>query len=57
MKTKKVRHRDFEDFLNEKLQDSELALEYLNEALMDEDPRIFLVALKDVLVAQVLKTD
>ena len=49
---KKTRHRDFEEYLSEKLQDPELALGYLNEALMDEDQRVFLLALKDVLTAQ-----
>lgn len=34
------------------LQDTENAVAYLNEALMDEDPRMFLLALKDVLEAQ-----
>jgi len=51
-KNLKNRHRDFEDYLSEKLQDPELALGYLNEALMDEDQQVFLLALKDVLIAQ-----
>lgn len=38
--------------LLEELQDPTLALAYLNEALTDEDQRVFLVALKDVLEAQ-----
>ncbi len=49
---KKRSHRDFQEFLMEKLQDPELALAYLNEALTDEDQRVFLLALKDVLAAQ-----
>ena len=51
MKQKK-QHRDFQDYLHEKLQDSKEALAYLNEALKDEDDRVFLVALKDVLEAR-----
>ncbi len=44
--------RTYEEKLMEDLQDSELAIAYLNEALMDEDPRVFLLALKDVCAAQ-----
>ena len=33
----------------ERLQDSELAIEYLNESAQDEDQRVFLLALKDVI--------
>ena len=36
----------------EDLQDYDLASAYLNEALLDEDPHIFLLALKNVLQAQ-----
>lgn len=51
--TKKIqRHKKFEDFLQEELQDPEVAMGYLNEALADEDPHIFLIALKDVINAQ-----
>ena len=46
------RHIDFNDYLIERLQDPELALAYLNEALKDEDPRVFLLALKRVVEAQ-----
>ena len=49
---KKRNHRDFQDYLLEKLKDQELALNYLNEALIDEDQRVFLLALKNVLEAQ-----
>lgn len=48
MKRKK-QHRDFQDYLNQKLLDPKEALAYLNAALNDEDERVFLVALKDVL--------
>lgn len=37
--------------LMEHLKDSELALAYLNEAIKDEDQRVFLLALKDVIEA------
>lgn len=51
--TKKKRiHRDFNEYLNARLQDRKLALDYLNEALNDEDERVFLLALKDVIAAQ-----
>ena len=40
-----------EDLIKE-LQDQAEAIAYLNAALMDEDARIFLVALKNVLEAQ-----
>ncbi len=43
---------DYQEELIESLQDPDEALEYLNAALMDEDPRIFLVALKNVIEAQ-----
>ena len=38
--------------LDERLKDPEHALGYLNATLMDEDQRVFLQALKDVLHAQ-----
>lgn len=40
--------RSYQDKLIQDLQDPELASLYLNEALKDEDPRIFLLALKNV---------
>lgn len=51
MKNKR-QHRDFQEYLNTKLLDKKEALAYLNEALNDEDERVFLVALKDVLEAR-----
>ena len=49
---KKRIFRDYQEKLIHDLQDSNLASAYLNEALKDEDPRIFLLALKHVLEAQ-----
>lgn len=50
-KIKKLRHRDFREFVLEQLKDPELALGYLNECLKADDQRVFLVALKNVLEA------
>lgn len=52
MKTKKRIHRDFQEFLLENLQDPREAAAYLKAALADEDERVFLLALRDVLEAQ-----
>jgi probable addiction module antidote protein len=49
---KKRKFRDYQEKLIQDLKDPELASAYLNEALLDEDPRIFLLALKNVYVAQ-----
>lgn len=48
----KRKFRDYQEKHIQDLQDTELAVEYLNVALMDEDPRIFLLALKNVCEAQ-----
>lgn len=48
----KPRLIDYHDELIKSLQDPEEAREYLNAALMDEDPRIFLLALRNVVEAQ-----
>lgn len=48
----KKRHKDFQEYLLQSLSDPKEALAYLNEALMDEDQRVFLLALRDVLEAQ-----
>lgn len=45
----KKRFIDYQERLMERLQDSELAIEYLNESAQDEDQRVFLLALKDVI--------
>lgn len=42
----------FQDRLLQELQDSKFAVAYLNAALVDEDPRVFLAAIKDVVSAQ-----
>lgn len=53
MKTNKnKKYKDYNTWLLDELKDQKLALNYLNEALMDEDQRVFLIALKDVLAAQ-----
>lgn len=49
---KKRVFRDYQEKLIRDLQDPQLASAYLNEALLDEDPRIFLLALKNVYEAQ-----
>ena len=49
---KKRKHRDYRESLIQDLQDQKEALAYLNAALIDEDQRVFLLALKDVLEAQ-----
>lgn len=48
----KRQFRDYQEKLIQDLQDPKLASAYLNEALKDEDPRIFLLALKNVCEAQ-----
>src|SRR5438552_802591 len=48
----KRKFRDYQEKLIQDLQDPEEASLYLNEALKDEDPRIFLLALKNVCEAQ-----
>jgi len=51
MTTKKRTHRDFQELLLDNLQDPEEAAAYLKAALADEDERVFLLALRDVLEA------
>jgi len=48
----KRKFRDYQEKLLQDLQDPELASAYLNVSLMDEDPRAFLLALKNVFEAQ-----
>lgn len=48
----KRKHRRYEESLYEALKDHGEALAYLNAALQDEDQRVFVLALKDVLTAQ-----
>lgn len=52
MTKKKIIYRDLQDFLLDNLQDPEEAAAYLKAALADEDERVFLLALRDVLEAQ-----
>jgi probable addiction module antidote protein len=49
---KQRKHEEFREYVLKKLQDPKLALAYLNEALVDEDQRVFLLTLKNVLEAQ-----
>jgi len=48
----KRKFRDYQDKLLEDLQDPEEAQAYLNAAFRDEDPRVLLLALKNVHEAQ-----
>jgi probable addiction module antidote protein len=48
----KKKLRNYQEKLLEDLKDTELATEYLNVALLDNDPQIFLLALKNVHAAQ-----
>jgi len=49
---KKIKLRDYQEKMIEDLKDADLACSYLNEALLDDDPRVFLLALKNVCQAQ-----
>ncbi len=51
-RTVKREFRDYQEKLIQDLQDPEEASLYLNEALKNEDPRVFLLALKNVCEAQ-----
>lgn len=51
-KKKKKIYKNYHEWLYEELQNPEFAIAYLNEALMDEDQKVFLIALKDILEAQ-----
>ena len=42
----------YDDLLMEMLKDEERALAYLNAALDEQDPRVFLIALRNVMRAQ-----
>lgn len=48
----KKKLRSYQEKLLEDLRDAELAHRYLNEALADEDPRMVLLALKNIQDAQ-----
>lgn len=49
----KRQFRDYQEKLLQDLQDPELAGLYLSEALKDEDPRVFSLALKNVREAMI----
>lgn len=49
---KKRQYRDFTEIIKDKLRDPEFAIAYLNEALANEDRKVFLLALKDVIEAR-----
>jgi len=49
---KQPEYREFKEYLLEKLKNPERAFAYLNAAFDDEDERVFLLALKNVLEAQ-----
>ena len=53
----KKQHKDFQEYLLNVLQDPKEALAYLNEASKDPDQRVFLLALKEVLEAQIIKNN
>lgn len=46
-----VKTRSYREGLLKRLKDPEYSIAYLNDALTDEDPRMFLVALRNVLEA------
>src|SRR5664280_637450 len=46
------RSAPYDDLLMDMLKDEERALAYLNAALEEQDPRVFLIALRDVTQAQ-----
>ncbi len=48
----KIGYRDYQEELIESLKNVDEAVGYLNAALEDEDPRMFLIALKNVIQAQ-----
>lgn len=52
MANKKIAYRDFQDIILANLQDSSEATAYLQAALEDDDERVFLLALRDVLEAR-----
>ena len=49
---KKRIFRDYQEKLIQDLKDPKLTSAYLNEALLDKDPRVFLLALKNVMQAR-----
>ncbi len=51
-KNQKKTYKDYQELLYEDLKDPTIAKTYLNEALQDDDERVILLALKDVIEAQ-----
>lgn len=51
-KLNKKRYRDYHEDLIDSLKDPEEACAYLSAALEDEDPRVFLIALRNVVEAR-----
>lgn len=49
---KKKIYKDYNELLMKRLKDPEMAMAYLNETLKDPDPKVFLMALKDVVAAR-----
>jgi probable addiction module antidote protein len=47
-----VNIKDYKEHLLEQLQDPQEAAAYLNAALQDDDPHVFLLALRDIAEAQ-----
>lgn len=47
-----MKTKSYEEYLLKTLQSPEEVLGYLNAALLDEDPKVFLLALKQVFKAQ-----
>lgn len=47
-----ARDRNYKEFLHEQLQEPSVAAAYLNAALEDDDPHVFLLALRDITEAQ-----
>jgi hypothetical protein len=52
---KKRIFRNYQEKLEQDLQDPKLASAYLNEALLDEDPRIFVHALHNVNSSKIVR--
>ena len=50
--SKKKKLIDYEEYLIERLRDEDEARAYLNAAFLDEDPKVFLLALHHVMKAQ-----
>lgn len=58
MKIKKKMNRrfiDYQEILLQELQDPKVAQAYLDASLVEEDPRMFLLALQNVMEAEIIK--